>query len=168
MNEGFMGYIASLMVMLAALWLTLSGYFHDPLLLSLGALSVGITILLTLRMRILDEESAPYTRIFGFLRYSVWLLVEIIKANIIVAKAILRPDMVLTPRMIRIKTLPETGFGRALFANSITLTPGTVSVDLDNDEVIVHSLLVELNGKEGFAEMSRRCALAAGEKGAKA
>ncbi|PHR55290.1 MAG: cation:proton antiporter [Robiginitomaculum sp.] len=159
-----MGYIASLTLMLVALWLTLSGYFHNQLLLSLGAFSVGITVVLALRMRILDDESAPYYRIPRLLVYSVWLMVEIVKANLIVAKTILRPDMVLTPRMVRIKTLPASGFGRALFANSITLTPGTVTVDLDSDEIIVHAILKEMTNKSDFAEMARRCAWAAGEK----
>ncbi len=159
-----MGYIATLALMLAALWLTLSGYFHNQLLLSLGGLSVVITVALALRMRILDDEAAPYYRAPRLLAYSVWLMVEIIKANLIVAKTILRPNMVLTPRMVRIKTLPASGFGRALFANSITLTPGTVSVDLDDDEVIVHAILKEMTNKNDFAEMARRCAWAAGEK----
>ncbi|VAW01544.1 Na(+) H(+) antiporter subunit E [hydrothermal vent metagenome] len=158
-----MGYFATLFVVLSVLWLTLSGYFHEPLLLSLGLLSVSISVLLVVRMRILDDESSPYFRIFSLFPYSIWLVIEIIKANLIVAKNILRPDMVLTPRMVRVKTLPASGFGRALFANSITLTPGTVSVDLDADEIIVHSLLKEMTDKNAFAEMARRCAKAAGE-----
>ncbi len=160
-----MGYVLSLIMVLASLWLTLSGYFHDPLLLSFGVLSVAICVFVMMRFRILDDQGVPYHRLPYLFGYWVWLLGEIIKSNFIVAAVILRPDMVLTPRMVRVKTLPKSEFGRALFANSITLTPGTVSIDLDDDEIIVHSMLKELTAKAGFAEMARRCARAAGEKG---
>lgn len=158
-----MGYLITLVLVVSGLWLTLSGYLHNNLLLGLGGASVLITVLLTFRMRILDEETSPYHLLPGLAVYSVWLMWEIIKANIDVVKVILTPDMVLTPRLIRIKTLPRTDFGRMLFANSITLTPGTVTVDLDDDEFIVHALLKEMTDKSAFAEMSRRCAIAAGE-----
>lgn len=159
-----MGYFVSLVVTLCLLWLTLSGYYTHPLLLTLGVVSVIVTMTLTWRMRILDGEAAPYFRIFAMLSYWGWLFGEIVKSNLIVCAIILRPDMTLTPRLIRVKSLPKTGYGRALFANSITLTPGTVSVDLDNDEVIVHTLMKEMTDRADFAEMARRCAKAAGEK----
>lgn len=158
-----MGYLITLTLVLSGLWLTLSGYLHNNLLLGLGGASVLVTVFLTARMRILDGETSPYLHMPRLAVYSVWLMVEIIKANIDVAKVILTPHMVLTPRMIRIKTLPRTDFGRMLFANSITLTPGTVSVDLDDDEIIVHALLKEMTDRSAFAEMARRCAIAAGE-----
>jgi len=159
-----MRYMIALIVVLAALWLTLSGYFDKPLLLWLGGASVAFTFVLMLRMRIIDEESVPYFHMFGVLPYLVWLVVEIWKSTLVISATILRPDMVLTPRMVRVKTLPKTGFGRALFANSITLTPGTVSIDLDADEIIVHTLLKEMADRNDFAEMAKRCAIAAGEK----
>ncbi len=157
-------YIIALIIVLVTLWLVLSGYFNKPLLLWLGSASVIFTIILTIRMRIIDNESVPYFNLFRMVPYLVWLVVEIWKSTIIISATILRPDMVLTPRLIRVKTLPSSGFGRALFANSITLTPGTVSIDLDDDEVIVHTLLKEMTNRGDFAEMARRCAIAAGEK----
>lgn len=158
-----MGYLITLVLVISGLWLTLSGYLHNHLLLGLGAASVIVTVFMTIRMRILDEETSPYHLLPGLLRYWIWLLWEVVKANIIVARTILEPDMVLTPRMVRVKNLPKSQFGRVLFANSITLTPGTVSVDMDDDEIIVHALIKELTGPEGFADMARRCAIAAGE-----
>lgn len=159
-----MGYALSLTVAMAVLWLMLSGHYDSTLLLSLGAGSAVFASALAWRLHILDGETSPYHKLVGFLVYWPWLILEIVKANIIVIRTILQPDMVLTPRMVRVKTMPKTDLGRALFANSITLTPGTVSVDLDTDEVIVHAVLKELTGKEDFAEMAARCARACGEK----
>ncbi len=149
---------------MAVLWLVLSGHYDNTLLLGLGAGSAIFTTALAWRLHILDTETSPYHKLWQFMLYWPWLLKEVIKANIIVIRTILAPDMVLTPRMVRVKTLPRTDFARALYANSITLTPGTVSVDLDDDEIIVHAVLKEMTGKGGFAEMSARCARACGEK----
>lgn len=149
---------------MAVLWLMLSGHYDSTLLLSLGAGSAVFASGLAWRLHILDVETAPYHKLWRFFIYWPWLLWEVVKANVIVIRTILTPDMVLTPRMVRVKTLPHSDIGRALFANSITLTPGTVSVDLDDDEVIVHAILKELTGKDDFAAMAARCAQACGEK----
>jgi multicomponent Na+:H+ antiporter subunit E len=160
----YMGYALSLTVAMAVLWLALSGHYDSTLLLSLGAGSAVFATALSWRLHILDGETAPYHKLWRFIIYWPWLIGEIIKANIIVIRTILAPDMVLTPRMVRVKTQPRTELGRALFANSITLTPGTVSIDLDDNEVIVHAILKELTGKDGFAKMAEMCAKACGEK----
>ena len=159
-----MGYALSLTMAMAVLWLVLSGHYDSTLLLSLGAGSAIFASAMAWRLHILDGETAPYHKLLRFLVYWPWLLWEIIKANIIVIRTILKPEMVLTPRMVRVKSMPKTDLGRTLFANSITLTPGTVSVDLDGDEVIVHAVLKELTGKDGFEDMARHCARACGEK----
>ncbi len=162
-GEG-MGYAFSLLIAMALLWLVLSGHYDSTLLLSLGGGSAVFAVFLAWRLHILDDETSPYHKLPRFFIYWPWLLVEVIKANIIVVRTILSPVMVLTPRMVRVKTLPGTDMGKVLLANSITLTPGTVSVDIDRDEIIVHALLKELTAKEGFAEMARRCAWTWGEK----
>ncbi len=159
-----MGYALSLTTAMAVLWLVLSGHYDSTLLLGLGAGSAVFASFMAWRLHILDVETSPYHRLWRFVLYWPWLLMEVIKTNITVIRTILSPDMVLTPRMVRVKTLPDTDMGRALFANSITLTPGTVSVDLDSDEIIVHALLKEMTDKAGFADMAARSARASGEK----
>lgn len=149
---------------MAVLWLLLSGHYDNTLLLGLGAGSAIFASALAWRLHILDAETSPYHKLWRFMFYWPWLLGEVVKSNIIVIRSILAPDMVLSPRMVRVKSLPRTDFARALYANSITLTPGTVSIDLDDDEIIVHAVLKELTSKNGFAEMSARCARACGEK----
>jgi multicomponent Na+:H+ antiporter subunit E len=137
-------------VALAGLWLTLSGR-TEPLLLALGAVSIGAVVLLLSRMAILDEETAAFHRLLPLARYWVWLGGEIVKANIAVARAVLKIDLDLSPRMIEVKAGQKSDFGRAVFANSITLTPGTVTVDIDGDELVVHALLESMADPSGSA-----------------
>jgi len=129
---------------LAVFWLLLSGYFHEPLLLSLGAISVVFTVWLSLRMDRHDGERVRMRIDLSILRYWVWLLIEIFKSNIDVAKLILAPSLALSPRMIRVKATQATDMGVVIYANSITLTPGTVTVDIDGDELVVHAITQEL------------------------
>jgi len=78
--------------------MVLSGYFK-PLLLSLGVISIVLTIWIARRMRILDGETAPYMTIPQTLVYFTWLFKEIIKANIAVVRAVLSPDMAVSPTL---------------------------------------------------------------------
>ncbi len=160
-----MGYAVSLSLAMAALWLVLSGHYDSTLLLSIGAGASVFSVFLAWRLHILDEETSPYHKVWRLFLYWPWLWWEVIKTNITIVRTILSPDMVLTPRMVRVKELPRTDMARIIFANSITLTPGTVSVDLDDDEIIVHAVLKEMTNKNDFAAMGARCAKAWGEKG---
>ena len=138
-----MVHIIGLGASLAAFWLLMSGYFV-PLQLSLGAASVALVLYIAHRMDLYDRETFPFHlkgRVFG---YWGWLAKEIFKANIDVAKVIMAPRMPLSPRLVRVKTTQKTDLGMVIFANSITLTPGTVAVDIEGDEIIVHALNQEL------------------------
>ncbi len=142
--------------------MTLSGYFK-PLLLTLGAFSIGLTMWMAVRMRILDHETAPYTTIPQTLSYFVWLFIEIIKANIAVVRAVLSPNLNISPTMTKIPTPQKSDIGKVMFANSITLTPGTVSVSMEDDHILVHALLAEMSAPEDFTDMGKRSAWAIGE-----
>ncbi len=128
---------------LAAFWLLLSGYFTSILLLSLGAVSVVVTVYLTLRMDRHDGERVALRIDLAIVRYWIWLLLEIVKSNVDVAKIILSPKMSLSPRMVRVKATQTTDVGLVIYANSITLTPGTVTVDILGDEFLVHAITQE-------------------------
>ena len=133
------------------------------MLLSLGVISIGITVWIAKRMRILDGETAPYFTMPQTLAYFGWLFLEIIKANIAVVRAVLSPDMAVSPTLTRIPTPQKSDIAKVMFANSITLTPGTVSVDIQDDHILVHALLSEMSAPEDFAEMAERSAWAVGE-----
>jgi len=133
------------------------------MLLTLGGISIVLTVWIAKRMRILDGETAPYITTPQTLAYFGWLFLEIIKANIAVVKAVLSPDMAVSPTLTRIPTPQKTDIGKVMFANSITLTPGTVSIDIQDDHILVHALLSEMSDPDDFAEMAERSAWAIGE-----
>lgn len=128
---------------LSALWLLLSGHF-DPLLLSFGALSVVAVVMIALRMDVVDHECVPIHLGLSFVRYQLWLMMEIIKANIEVTRIILSPSLPITPELFWMKVSQTTDFGRVIHANSITLTPGTVSVEVEGDSILVHAITAEM------------------------
>ena len=122
-----------------ALWLLLSGIF-EPLLLGFGVASVALVMIIAHRMDLIDHEGVPlhlHLRIFGYL---AWLAKEIAKANIDVMRLIINPRLPIAPRVIRVPATQKTDLGRVIHANSITLTPGTVSVELEEDAIIVHAI----------------------------
>lgn len=143
---------------LAGLWLLLSGYFDNPLLLGFGALSVALCVYLARRAGVLDFEGVPtglMPRVFG---YWWWLFVEIGKANFIVARQALAIEPKLSPKLLKIVSPTRTNAGLATFANSITLTPGTVTVDLEPGYMIVHALTEALADEAAINDMGRRVA----------
>ncbi|MGJ8562106.1 MAG: Na+/H+ antiporter subunit E [Alphaproteobacteria bacterium] len=153
-----------LSVALAVFWISLSGYF-TPMLLTLGGISIFLVLGLCFRMNILDRETAPYLSLPGTLKYLVWLSAEIVKANMAVVRAVLKPDMEISPAIVKVPVKQTTDIGKTMFANSITLTPGTVSMAINEDEIVVHALLSEMTDLQGFAEMGERSARSVGEKG---
>jgi multicomponent Na+:H+ antiporter subunit E len=129
-------------LVLVAVWLLLSGHY-TPLLLALGALSCGGVLAISIRMNVVDREGAPVELPLRALRYLPWLLWEIMKANVDVAGRILHPRMPISPTLIKMRCTQIHDIGRVIYANSITLTPGTVSVDTHGEEITVHALTAE-------------------------
>ncbi len=148
---------------LTATWLTLSGYFK-PMLLILGVISIVFVLAMTARMKITDEETVPYMTVPQTLSYFVWLFIEIVKANVQVVRAVLKPDMEVSPTLTKVPLPQKQDISKVMFANSITLTPGTVSVMIEDDHILVHALLNEMSAPEDFSEMAERSAWAVGEK----
>lgn len=148
----------SLAVFLSLLWLLLSGYFTEPLLLGLGVASVLSVVFIAYRKEVLDSEGHPVHLIPRALVYWPWLLKEIVMANIDVAKAVLRSPMAIEPTVFTVTGSQQSELGRVIYANSITLTPGTVTIALEDDQLTVHALTRA--GREGVesGEMDRRIA----------
>lgn len=143
-----------LLVLLVTAWLLWSGHYH-ALTLALGAAScIGVTVLAA-RMRQPSHEDA-YLFAFRTLPYLPWLLWEIVKANVDVAKCIVGRETGIAPRLIRVKASQRTVVGEVVYANSITLTPGTISLDLREGEILVHALTAESAAGVETGEMDRR------------
>lgn len=157
-----MFHAVSLSIILASLWILMSGHF-EPFLLSMGAVSILLTVWVSARLGIIDREAVPVHMLPRALTYWPWLIKEIVKANIDVAKIIVNPRLPISPVMFRTKATQKTELGHAVYANSITLTPGTISIDLEGDMITVHALTVD--GAEGVesGDMDRRCTHLEGE-----
>ena len=152
----------SLGAVLFAVWLLLSGHY-TPFILALGVASCALVVTVSMRMDVSDHEGHPIHLSWRALTYMPWLMIEIIKANIDVAKLILSPDMPITPTLLRVKASQTSDLGKVIYANSITLTPGTISVDVANGEILVHAL--SRDGADALVEgeMDRRVTRMAGE-----
>jgi multicomponent Na+:H+ antiporter subunit E len=88
---------------------------------------------------IIDRDASPFARLPQLAMHAGWLAVEVVKANVAVIGAIFSPRAP-APAVARVKTSAKTDLGLTVFANSITLTPGTVTVDVDNGVLLVHAL----------------------------
>lgn len=156
--------VISLSVVLAVLWLLLSGHWHNPLLNGLGVASIVLTLVVSLRMEVTDREGHPVHLALRGLIYWPWLIKEIVVANVDVAKAILGLTDAVRPSVFTIKASQRTDLGKTIYANSITLTPGTVTIGLDGDELTIHALTPA--AREGLAtgEMDRRVTAVEGER----
>ena len=130
-------------ILMFGLWLALSGHYTS-LLLALGALSALGVSLLARRMGVLDGEGLPMGILFRLPRVTLWIIWEILKSNLGVIRVILAPSKA-APRLVTVSAGQRTAAGLVTHANFITLTPGTVSVQVDEDrnEIIVHGLTQE-------------------------
>jgi multicomponent Na+:H+ antiporter subunit E len=144
-----------LAALLFAFWLLLSGMF-TPFLLAAGAASAVAVALLARRMEIADREGLPLHASGAALTYWPWLVKEILKSGWQVARIILDPKLPVSPALARFAPSQRTTIGLVTHANSITLTPGTVTVEAEHGEFLVHALTQE--GADGLAgsEMDRR------------
>ena len=145
----------SLGLVLFAVWLLLSGIF-EPLLLVLGVGSCLAVVLIVRRMDVLDREGHPIHLGWRALAYWVWLAREIVTANFDVAKRILDPRLPIDPTIIRVKTSQGSELGQVIYANSITLTPGTVSMRVSEDSILVHALAAPSAAALETGDMDRR------------
>ena len=147
----------TLFVVLYGVWLLLSGHY-DATLMTYGALSCALVVALVAHLGILDGEALPvHLGIRPFL-YVPWLMKEIILSNLSVARVILDPKLPIHPRILRVEASQKTDVGQVIYANSITLTPGTVTLDIRNGRLLVHALTTD--SAEGLltGEMDRRVA----------
>ena len=159
-----MKYGVSLGLTLFVLWLLLSGQytFDSRLILALGLASCTFVVAIALRMKIADREGHPIHLLVPSLRYIPWLLWAIVKSNIGVTRCILNPRLPISPTLVKVKAGQQSELGQTIFANSITLTPGTVSLDVEEDEILVHALTRESAEEVADGEMDRRVTLLEG------
>ena len=157
-----MGYAAGLAVAASLLWACLSGRVDDPMMIAFGALAVTAAVLTAWRIHSLDQEGSPYGNILGLAPYTFWLIGQIALANMSTVQRILGGRGAISPTLVRFRTQTPPGFARFVFANSITLTPGTVTVEVEDDALLVHALDERAVTAESLAKMERRVMRALG------
>jgi multicomponent Na+:H+ antiporter subunit E len=151
-------HAASVFLVLYAFWLLLSGLF-TPFLLAAGAGCALAVLAFARRMDVIDREGHPihlgWRALFS---YWPWLIKEIAKSSWDVSRRILDPRLPISPTLARFRPSQKSELGLVIHANSITLTPGTVAVEVEAGEFLVHALTRE--GAAGLAgsEMDRRVA----------
>lgn len=112
----------------------------EPFDLATGAVSAGVVTLVLGRVTFETEPSlAGVGRVLRALVFLPYLLWAVVRANLSMAAVVLSPRLPIEPSVVRIPA-PEGRIARALLANSITLTPGTLTVDVTDDELVVHAL----------------------------
>lgn len=157
---------------LLAFWLFLSGKF-EVLYVILGAFSAACVAFLTMDLLHTPRDHARGRRAslrlllipgWRFLCYIFWLLFSIIKANFQVAYFVLHPKMPIQPGLLRFKTRLKSDVGHIVLANSITLTPGTITVDLREGTYLVHALVPQAAQSLLEAKMQNKLEAIFGEK----
>lgn len=155
MNERHFRIIALLFLLITA-WLLWSG-IYTPLLLGLGAVSSGISLYLAYRMGFFEEIFSLQV-IPRLPRYWGWLLPEIVKSSIDVARIILHRQLPISPTVVEFDAAPNGPVGQAILGNSITLSPGTVTLDVHDGRLRVHCLTREGADALLSGEFNRRAA----------
>ena len=130
------GILATLLFLTWFLW---SGH-TSALMLFFGLVSCAGVVCLDLRLERHANLKQDYRLGMRWLKYAPWLILQIIKSNLDVAKLILHPELPVSPKLIRVKGTQESELGQVIYANSITLTPGTVTLDVRDDNFLVHAL----------------------------
>lgn len=155
--------VAGLAAALYAFWLLMSGH-ATPFLLAAGLGSALAVALLARRMDIADREGVPLHLTLAALAYWPWLLKEIARSGWEVMRIILHPRLPISPQLVRIAPSQKSALGLVTHANSITLTPGTVTVEAGHREFLVHALTRA--GAEGVqaGDMDRRVSRTEGQR----
>lgn len=138
-----------------ALWLLLSGHY-GPLLIAFGVASCILIVIIAARLDVIDHEAVPLHLSFGYFGYLSWLGKEIAKSSWDVTRVVLDPKLPISPTMLWVPTSQKTEVGRVIYANSITLTPGTVSLEVESGHILVHAITKDAAAGLASGEMDAR------------
>ncbi|MDH5786578.1 MAG: Na+/H+ antiporter subunit E [Chromatiales bacterium] len=150
-----MRHIIILSLSLALFWLVNSGHY-SPLMLSFGLISIILAVSIAHKMDVVDHEAQPIHLTTRLPAYFLWLTREIVASNLLVVKHIWLGNHSISPTFATITASQRTDMGKVIYANSITLTPGTVTVEMKDDKFLVHALLETSIKDLEAGEMDRR------------
>jgi multicomponent Na+:H+ antiporter subunit E len=139
-------FVGFLIIML--LWFL----FNNSLDLDLLLIGLGVSLLSAIvfcsRCDIFQEVKFSFPALLHSFLYVFVFLFELIKSNFDVARRVLSPSLPINPGIVEVKTKLKSKIARVLLTNSITLTPGTISVDINDDIIIVHWINVKTHNIE--------------------
>ena len=149
--------LASLVISLLVFWLLLSGHY-TVWLIGAGIVVAAVAAIGGLRAGYADDEGHPAELILPGLLYWPWLAKEILLSALNVSRIIVSPSLPISPHMIGVRSSQKSAVGTVTYANSITLTPGTITVDIDRHDrrFVVHALTDETAEGVREGEMDRR------------
>lgn len=146
-----------LAVVLGLLWAALSGH-GEPLIVILAVVSVLAVVAFARRLNLVDAEGFPLQLGWRAPSYFLWLLWQIVLSNVAVIRHILKPRIDVDPQLITVPSGQADDLATVIYANSITLTPGTVTIAVDGGQLLVHA--IDAEAADGLVEgtMARRVA----------
>jgi multicomponent Na+:H+ antiporter subunit E len=144
-------------------WLVLSGHY-TPFLIGMGAGLSLFVVWFAWRLRIVDSEGFPIRLLPRMIGYWAWLLWQIVKSAFDVMRIVLDPRLPISPVWVRVRSGQDGAAAMATYANSITLTPGTVTVDIDHCDLLVHALTRPTAEDLAAGEMDARVSRAEGAR----
>jgi multicomponent Na+:H+ antiporter subunit E len=137
-------------IMCFATWLLLTGRFYWQNLVAGAAVSLITTLIFSKYFQIDARKLANPKRYFWLIIYIIYFTWECVKANFDVAYRVLHPAMPVRPGIVRVKLTLKRNLARTILANSITMTPGTISVDIIEDTLYVHCIYLEDTDPENY------------------
>ena len=150
-----------LFFILFSLWLLMSGHYN-VLIVSLGIISCAFCVYVAKRGKLIDDEGLPIFFMPRLLNYLIWLFKEILKSNLSTAKVIINGKV--EPETFTVKTSQVTDVAKVTYANSITLTPGTVTTKIQKGVFEVHALNSDFGKDVRTNEMDKKVTWLEGKK----
>ena len=150
-----------LFFILFSLWLLMSGHYN-LLIVSLGIISCAFCVYVAKRGKLIDDEGLPIFFMPRLLNYLIWLFKEILKSNLSTAKVIINGKV--EPETFTVKTSQVTDVAKVTYANSITLTPGTVTTKIQKGVFEVHALNSDFGKDVRTNEMDKKVTWLEGKK----
>ena len=130
---------------------------YTPLIIGFGVMSAIIATYVIHRMNVVDRDRVPLElHPVRMAQYWLWLMGEIVKSNIAVTRVILARDMPIRQNLFTTPCTEKSELAQVIFANSITLTPGTITVETEDDHFLVHALSYNDDDPETLADMDAR------------
>jgi len=132
--------ILALFVILFFIWVMINNQFQIEVMIIGVILSLLISIVMGSRLIVFNELKFSFGSVFYTIWYLFVFLTELVKSNLDVARRVLTPSLPINPGIIKTKTVLKSKMGRMILANSITLTPGTLTVDIEDDILYIHCI----------------------------